>query len=977
MKISRKDFLKLSALAFGALATAGVSFLNGCKSIPGKLKGARSIPGICPFCSMGCGITISVRQDKIINIEGDPDHPVNEGKLCAKGNAVFQLSIHNRKRIDRIKYRAPFASEWAEITWQEALNKISNNIKNTRDKTFIENAGKSTANLTTGIAVVGGSLLTNEESYLLSKMARLLGITQIWSESAFYNSPADPGLVSTLGYGAMTNNWTDVKNSDVIIIIGSNPAENHPVSVRHILKAKKAGGKIIHIDPRFTRTSVIADYYVPIRPGTDIAFIGGIINYALRNNRIQKTYLAEYTDAPFLVNNIHELQYSNPQSTSSTWDYERDKKGIPKTDKSFVNPDTVFQIIKKHFSKYSVEAVSSTTGCPAKKFLEIADIISSSYIPERTACIIYSSGITQHTVGSQNVRALAILQLLLGNIGTSGGGLNRLRSGFNEQGCADNGLNADYLPGYLPAPDVTEHPDLASYIKNTVPVTNDQMSINIPGNRNAHMVSMLKAYYGQTALKNTFFCYNWLPKIHRTYEPYDFYNGVKKDIIKGALIAGANPVLLSPDLNKQISSLENLDWMVVTDFYESETSLFWKKEDADPGKIKTEVFLLPSAVSFEKEGSVTNSGRWVQWMNKATDPPGEAKAELWIFDKIFKTVRSLHKNYQNAFFPEPITESNWNYSGSTGQIDPRLVSKEINGFKWKSGKPLTDEENLRDDGSTAAGNWLYCGSINGTKNLMERRIKKDSSGEHGLFPGWAWSWPGNTRILYNRAGVSRNGTSWNTGKQVIKWDEEWEGDPVNGGKYSGPGEKNPFIMLPEGVARLLVKELADGPLPEHYEPLESPFNNQIMVTGNSYYKNNPALKTLGNSKEYPFIATIYKISDNWLPGAASMTLPWLAELVPDMICEISSSLADLKNLKQGDKVRISSKRGILVARCLVTERIRPFMTGGKEIEMIGIVMNSGHEKAGNTFNRLIHELGDPNSSVHEYKAFLADIIKEV
>ncbi|MBN2041757.1 MAG: formate dehydrogenase-N subunit alpha [Spirochaetes bacterium] len=978
MKITRRNFLKTSSILAAALMNAGLFVIEGCKSIPDKLKGTVKNPGICPFCSMGCGITAFTRNGKIINIEGDPAHPINGGKLCAKGSALFQLSI-SKKRLGKILYRAPFKTEWSEITWKEALDKIALNIKRTRDETFVEIDKDTAANRTEGIAVMGGSGLTNEEAYLLSKMSRLLGIIHIYDESGLPNSGSSAALSGSLGYGAMSNHWTDIQNADTVFIIGSNPAETYPVAMKHILQAKENGGKIIHIDPRFTRTSSISDYYAPIRPGTDIAFIGGLINFAIQNDIIHKEYVAEYTNASFIINSEYDFQngyftgFANNKYSNDTWAYDRDRKGVPRTDKTLGNRNTVFQIIKKHFERYTIDAVASVTGCPADKFLEIAEVITSTAKAGKAGCAIFSSGLTHHTNGTQNIRALTILQLLLGNIGISGGGMNFLSPGSNSCGCTDNGLSTDMLPGYLPVPDVVNSPNLSSYIRNFTPVTNDPMSINALNRRNVHIINLLKSYYGKTALKQTYFCYDWLPKKNRNHLNSDFFKEIAKSSIQGAVIAGANPVLAIHNSNFKINALEKLKWMVVTDIFENETSAFWKRDGVNPEEIGTEVFLLPAAASLEKTGSITNSGRWVQWSDKASDPPAQAKSDLWIFDSIFKSTRKIIKSDINTFFPEPVIDSNWAYSNNKDNIDPASVAREINGINSSTSKQVSWPDELADNGTTSSGNWLYCGCFTDKGNMMARRENNDLSGIK-QFPEWAWSWPENTRILYNRAGVNRTGTPWVNTKTLIKWEDNWEGDNPDGGRMFSPGEKNPFIMLPEGVAKLFDSSIPDGPLPEHYEPAESPapafFN---IIKYNPCVINNKNYIRLNTSSKYPYIATTYKTDGTRKPGINTANITWIAELVPDNICEISKSLGESKALKTGDRIRIFTKRGTVTARCIVTDRIKPLIVNGFKTEMVAIALNTGHETIAENITQITHDMGDPATNMPETKAFLVNI----
>ena len=985
MKVTRKSFLKLSGAASAAalVGSTSLAFLSGCrKSAVNKLRGTKEKISICPMCSMGCGIIVSSKDGKIINIDGDSRHPINRGKLCAKGSAAFQLGAFSDKRLAKIMYRAPYAADWHEITWEEAVKKIALKIKDTRDKTFIEYEGKNSVNRTDGLAFFAGSSLNNEEYYLLSKMARILGSTSLANDSVFSFSSAGEALLRTFGYSAMTNHWIDFKNADVILMIGSNPAETHPVSARFIMEARNNGAKVIHVDPRFTRTSSMADIYAPLRPGTDIAFTGGLINYALQNDRINKEYVLEYTNAAFVINPEYRFQngvfngFKAGKYDNNAWAYETDKKGAPRTDRTLKNSNSVFQIIKAHYSRYTPDVVSRATGCPADVFLKIADIVTETCRPEKAAAILFSSGATQHTSGAQTVRSFAILQMLLGNIGVAGGGVNALRQGANEQGADDQGMLSNILPGYLPAPVTEEHTTLDSYIKAVSPVANNPMSINILGKTELQIINLLKAYYGTASAKESDYCFHWLPKISRSRYHNSIIKDIQKGTVKGAVLAGANPAMKAPNAEAFMKAMESLDWMAVSDIFETESAAFWKRPGARTERIKTEVFLLPAASVFEKEGSLTNSGRWVQWREKASDAPGQAKPDFWIIDKIFRELMLLYAEDKNAAFPDSITRANWDYAGERSDPDPYEVAKEISGYELKNRNPVDGFENLKDDGLTAAGNWLYCGSVNEDVAMAERRSLKDVGSKLGLFPGWGWSWPGNSRVLYNRAGVNKNGKPWAPDKWLMEWDDEWEGDAVNGGESSGPAEKNPFIMTGEGIGKIFAGDMADGPLPEHYEPMESPVGN--ILNGITYNPLSAALNQsrLGNSGSYPFIASVYSIAEQFEQGIRTGNLSWLSELAPELFCEISQSLADARGLKNGDKVSIRSQRGRLSARCIVTRRIQPLLINGRKIEMIGIVMNSGSATSANCFNNLAHETGDANTGTPEFKAFLVNISRE-
>jgi formate dehydrogenase-N alpha subunit len=790
----------------------------------------------------------------------------------------------------------------------------------------------------------------------------------------------------------MTNHWIDIKNADVVLIMGSNAAENHPISFKWVIKAKEErGAKLIVVDPRFTKSAALADLYAPLRPGSDLAFLNGIVNYALQNDLVQKEYVVEYTNAAYLVSpeygfrdglfsgyNPAERKYDN-----KSWKYQLDAKGVPRRDKTLKDPQCVYQLMKSHYGRYTPEKVEAATGCPRGTFLKVAELFCSTHKRDRVATIMYAMGTTQHTVGTQNVRVYALLQLLMGNMGLAGGGINALRGESNVQGSTDAGLLFHLLPGYLPAPNAKKHQGLEAYLKDAgvVPVTNDPMSINWKKNFNKYIISMLKAWYGDAAREDNEYCFNWLPKYVKPAPFIVLFDDMYKGMIRGAFYMGTNPVVGGPDSNRIARAMQNLDWLVAADLWETDSSIFWKREGVNPALIKTEVFMLPAASSVEKEGSVSNSGRWAQWRYKAVQAPGAAKSDLDMIDMVFRELRELYRK-EGGRFPDPIVKSNWDYiEPGEHEASPRLVAREANGYEWKSRKQLPAFFELKEDGSTACGDWIYSGSYTEEGNMMARRGLKDPRGL-GMFPEWTWCWPVNRRIIYNRAAVDRKGEPWDEKRWVVKWTgSTWKGDVVDGGPLFGPESKNPFIMNGEGVGRLFAPSgLVDGPLTEHYEPWESPtvniFNSQRL---------NPASMILdsaggeyGDPGRFPYIGTSYRVVEHWQAGAMTRNLPWLTELVPDMFCEISPSLAAAKGISNGDRVRILNLRGSISAYALVTNRVQPLKINGRMVEMVGMIWHFGHGCAatGDSCNQLTPNVGDANTMIPEFKAFLVDIRKE-
>jgi formate dehydrogenase major subunit len=807
-------------------------------------------------------------------------------------------------------------------------------------------------------------------------------------------------LAASFGRGAMTNHWIDMKNADVVMICGSNAVENHPIAARWIMKAKENGAIVLSCDPRYTRTTAFSDHYCKLRSGTDIAFVNGMINYALKNDRIQHEYVQHYTNATYLVNpgyGFEEGLFTGYDSAARSydkakWAYELDGQGVPRRDMTMKHPRCVLQLMKKFFARYDVDTVCSITGTPKEVYLKVCDIFTSTWAPDRVGTWLYAMGTTQHSHATQNIRAYSILQLLLGNVGVAGGGVNAMRGESNVQGSTDMGLLFHSLPGYLQAP-ATAMQTLETYLEKATPKSNDPLSANWMQNTPKYLTSLLKAWWGKQATRENEFAYPYLPKMAGDYSYVAMFEAMYAGKIKGLFCFGMNPAVGGPNSNKAREALGKLDWLVAVDLFETDTSVVWKRPGVDPSTIKTEVFLLPAAASVEKEGSVCNSGRWAQWRYKAVDPPGEGKSDTWIVSRL---VTELKKAYTaGGAFPDPIRHLTWDYGQDTdphGEPDIHKVAKEINGYftedreidgkVYKAGTQVPGFALLQADGSSACGCWIYCASYPGpnkTDNRMARRKASDPAKDPlGLYPEWAWCWPVNRRILYNRASVDMQGQPWDAKRVVIRWnaaEKKWEGDVPDGAWP--PGAKLPFIMRPEGTACLFSTALADGPFPEHYEPVESPVRNLM-----SKVQYSPACKVwepdkIGDPREFPIVGTTYRVCEHWQAGAMSRNMSWLVELVPDPFIEMSPDLAGRKGIRTGDWVRVRSKRGEMRVRALVTNRFEPFFVQGKLVDQIGIPWHWGYAglATGDSANLLTANVVDPNTMIPEFKAFLCDVAK--
>ncbi len=826
----------------------------------------------------------------------------------------------------------------------------------------------------------------------------------------------------------MTNHWNDVQHADAILVMGSNPAENHPISFKWVNEARsKRKAKLIVVDPRFTRSAATADIYARLRPGTDIAFLGAMINYAIEKNRINEFYVKNYTDAAYLVNPAFQgpvdldgvfSGLTGAKYDKATWSYQADENGVPKMDQTLQDPLCVYQLLKKHYSRYTLKKASEITGCDIKALEEVCDAYTSTYKPELSGTIMYAMGTTQHTYGSQNVRAFAVLQLLLGNIGVAGGGINALRGESNVQGSTDMGALFHILTGYLKYPKANQ-PTLAKYNEESTPTNKDPKSLNWWGNTPKYMASLMKAWWRDADLETA---YSYLPKIDdgKNYSYLPIYSAMANGDIKGMFVWGMNPAVGAPSAKMIRKALAQLDWMVAIDLWETETSAFWQKEaGVNPADIKTEVFLLPAAASLEKEGSIANSGRWTQWRYKAVDAPGHAEDDLWIINKIVTMTKALYKKEGGAF-PDPILNLTWNYS--KGGMDPainnpqpREVAKELGGYflvekeiedkakkemkKFKAGDVVPSFALLQDDGSTACGCWVYSGQID--EKGDNKTMKRDTADPTGLgvYPNWAWSWPVNRRIVYNRASVDVEGKPFAKDKPVLWWSKlknVWIGDIPDGN--GDPDAILPFIMVPHGRGMLFAAGMSDGPFPEHYEPLESQVKNlmnskqvsPVITRWDEKAKEktcNPILAagciaaTYGSedAKDFPVICSTYRVTEHWQTGQMTRWLPWLTELVPNQFVEMSEEYARELGVTFGDKVRLTSARNAegVVAYAMITKRLKPFVIQGKKHHMVGITWHFGYKGlvTGGNANDLTPFIGDPNTMIPEYKAFLVKVEK--
>ena len=795
----------------------------------------------------------------------------------------------------------------------------------------------------------------------------------------------------------MTNSWQDMQNSECFLIAGSNCAECHPIAMKWVNRARAKGAKVIVVDPRFTRTASQADIFAQIRPGTDIAYLGAMINYYIENKLYNEFYVMNFTNALYKISKDFKFNDGlfsgfNPETRKydyASWAYQLDAEGKPVKAASLNDPDCVFQKLKAHYSRYTFDVASKITGIPVAKIKQIADTFAAA----NPGNIFYALGMTQHTTATQGIRCYAIIQLLLGNMGKAGGGIQALRGEPNVQGSTDMAnLNAN-LPGYLPYPTNAEK-TLQDYVMKNGSV------------QHKPLVALLKSWFGKNATAENDYGYQWLPKNNPSNMPIQpqFFSKMEEGQFKLLLNWGSNSTVSIPDRKLVARGLSKLEMLVVADIFNTETAQFWSEEGLDPAKIPTEVVFLPAAFVYEKAGSMTNSSRLIQWKEVALKPLNDVHPDLDMLDHIFKKVRAL---YAGSTDPkdEPILKANWDYGPH--EAEPLKVLQELGGYNDTTGKPIASigEYLAAPVGAVSTGCWIYTGVTPEGQNLADRRGNDDPTGL-GLNKDYAFAWPGNIRVLYNRASCDAYGQPVDSRRKLIWWDPVqnlWVGNdgPDVADKTKGPDTpegKMAFRMNPEGVGRLFTATYksgavstppegigavpvrgagmtVDGPMPEFYEPIESPTANLLHPE----VQNNPCAKIVskefGKPDAYPYVLTTYGVVEHFCAGAITRNIPWLNEIAPEPYAEISKNLARTIGVEEGDKVEVSSARGKLVVRALVTDRIQTLKINGKDQETIGMPWSWGFASLnpGPSTNNVTMNACDPGAGTPEYKCCLVNI----
>jgi len=797
----------------------------------------------------------------------------------------------------------------------------------------------------------------------------------------------------------MTNHWRDIRNADLILINGANPAEAHPVGFQWMLRAKlERGAKMIHTDPRFTRTSAVSDMHLRIRVGTDVAYFGGLINYVLQNNLYHKEYVEYATNAGLVIKDTYAFNdglfnaYDATKRSydASQWAYEIGPDGFATVD--LANPRSVLNLMKEHYSRYTPAMVERITGIPQDQFLQVAKLVGDMGKPDKVMTIVYAVGLTHHTTGVQLIRSGALLQLLLGNMGRPGGGMNAERGHANIQGNTDHAISWDILPGYLKTP-APGQKTVDDYVAQSASKQLRPNSLNFFGtNYRKFMVSLLKAWFGDAATKDNEFAFNFLPKPASNASWMSIYDQALRGKMEGVMLSGMTATSIGPDSNQVLQALSNLKWLCVMDPLPTTSSEFWNAPGMDPSKIQTEVFMLPATHWIEKDGSFTNSGRWAQWKEQVLPPEGNSMHDHWIMAELFARVKALYQS-QDGMFKDPIMAMTLPYK------DPRKpeldeLAQEINGKDLTTGLRLTTFGNLKDDGTTTAGDWIYTGHYPPNGNLSKRRQgiqdpKTNDPTGMGFYPQWGWSWPLNRRVLYNRASADPAGVAWDKSRRGIQWDpvaKLWKGDVPDyppTADPANPASPLPFIMTGEGTGRMFSNGVADGPFPEHYEPVESPIDNplhpKVSATPVAFLYDSVAGRPnrFGTSADYPYVATSYRLTEH--EHYVTQHVEHLVQLQPEAFVEIPAELAQEKGIATGDHVRVSSKRGKLEVRAVVTKRLGPLTIDGKKVYQIGIPIHWGFVgiKTGQHWlaNALTPFVGDASARTPEFKAFLVNLEK--
>ncbi len=1007
---------------------------------PRTAEADRVVKSVCPYCAVGCAQNLYVKDERVVQIEGDPDAPHSRGRLCPKGSATLQLTT-GPSRERHVLYRRPYGTDWERLDLDTAMEMIAERFVRTRAEGWeSEHEGEAT-NRCMSIAALGGATLDNEENYLIKKLLTASGVIQIENQARVCHSSTVVGLGTSFGRGASSTLPGDLQNSDLIVLEGSNMAEAHPVAYQWVTEAKARGATVIHVDPHYSRTSALADMFVPLRAGTDIAFLGGVINHVISTESDFREYVLAYTNAPTIVGEGFEdvgpdglfsgFDFEKRGYDPTSWQYEdafvaaaagqrdqegniealasedqeRDAKaarGQPKLDLTLQHPRCVWQILKRHYAQYTPEMVERVCGVPQDVFAKVCRLFVENSGRERTTAFVHGVGWTQHTIGSQYIRAASILQLLLGNMGRPGGGVMAMRGHASIQGSSDIPTLFDTLPGYIPMPHAHRHDDLDKFIAGT------SARRGFWGNMRDYTVSLLKAWWGASATAENDFCFEYLPRLTGSHGTYQTVMAQVKGTVKGYFLFGQNPAVGSANNRMQRLGMSKLDWLVVRDFSLIESATWWKDgPEIESGEMRTEeiateVFFLPAAAHIEKEGTFTNTQRMLQWHHKGQEPQEDQRSDLWFAYHLGRRIRERLAG-SGERRDRPLLELTWDYPTEGAHEEPSAdaVLAEISGWNAE-GKLVSGYTELKADGSTSCGCWIYSGcyadGVNQTARRKPWREQNWTGGE------WAWAWPANRRILYNRASADPEGRPWSERKALVWWDEEkgrWTGhdtpdfEAEKPPSYRPPEDaegpaaiagNTPFIMQADQRGWLFAPAgVADGPLPSHYEPQDSPVANTVYPER----QRNPAREVFEHEDNryhpdpdapggqvYPIVVTTYRLTEHFTAGGMSRWTPYLAELQPEFFCEVSPELAAERGLEHAGWATLISARGCVEARVMVTDRMTPLQIEGRTVHQVGMPYHwgpNGYAK-GDSMNELSSMSLDPSSHIQEVKALSVEIV---
>jgi formate dehydrogenase major subunit len=1006
---------------------------------PRTAEADRVVKSVCPYCAVGCAQNLFVKDEKVVQIEGDPDAPHSRGRLCPKGSATLQLTT-GASRERHVLYRPPYASDWERLDLETAMDMVAEKFVRDRAAGWQEQSDGDRTRRCMSIAALGGATLDNEENYLIKKFLTAAGIVQIENQARVCHSSTVVGLGTSFGRGASSTLPGDLQNSDLIVLEGSNMAEAHPVAYQWVVEAKARGATVIHVDPHYSRTSVLADMFVPLRAGSDIAFLGGVINHVISTESDFREYVVAYTNAPTIVGEefadvgadglFSGFDADKRGYDPSSWQYDgafvaaaagqRDHEGNidalagageqrgdeaaraqPKLDPTLQHPRCVWQILKRHYAQYTPELVERVCGVPQDVFAKVCRLFVENSGRERTTAFVHGVGWTQHTIGSQYIRAASILQLLLGNMGRPGGGVMAMRGHASIQGSSDIPTLFDTLPGYIPMPHAHRHDSLEKFVAAT------SARRGFWGNMRDYTVSLLKAWWGASASAQNDFCFDYLPRLTGSHGTYDTVMEQVKGNVNGYFLFGQNPAVGSANNRMQRLGMSKLDWLVVRDFSLIESATWWKDgPEIESGEMRTEqlpteVFFFPAAAHIEKDGTFTNTQRMVQWHHKGQEPQDDQRSDLWFIYHLGRRVRERLAGSREER-DRPLLELTWDYPTEGRHEDPSAdaVLAEISGWNAE-GKLLSGYTELKSDGSTSCGCWIYSGCYADGVNQTARR--KPWREQNWTGAEWAWAWPANRRILYNRASADPEGRPWSERKALVWWDEqkrEWTGHdtpdfeakkppdyrppPDASGPAAIAGD-TPFIMQADQRGWLFAPAgVADGPLPTHYEPQDSPVLNTVYPGR----QRNPSREVFAHEDNryhpdpdepggqvYPIVVTTYRLTEHFTAGGMSRWTPYLAELQPEFFCEVSPELAAERELEHAGWATLISARGCVEARVMVTDRMVPLQIEGRTVHQVGMPYHwgpNGYAK-GDSMNELSSISLDPSSHIQEVKALSIEI----